>query len=84
MRAAATGGADAADIVSLGSYDDKPPEDRETRSATGQLSGLYPALMNADDRGDVQALARHGWLPSRDATPLQLLAAPNRSRPARR
>lgn len=97
-------------------------------AASADLSALYPALLDADDRGDTQALARigwilfgmasssqqahceaaglleelrhaarvaaagagspaslallrrvlakHGWLPPPDATPLQVLAAP--------
>lgn len=99
-------------------------------TASTDLRTLYPALLDADDRGDAQALARigwtlfgtasatqqayhetaglleelrlaarvatagagspaslallrkvlcrHGWMPPRDATPLQVLAAPSR------
>lgn len=129
MRPASSGDADAVDVMSVaGESPEDKSADGETTSATDELSALYPGLMDADDRGDAQALARlgwvlfemtstaqharrealasldelrvaarvavvsrgtpaslallhsvlasHGWLPPRDATPLQVLAAP--------
>lgn len=118
-------------IAAVGSVAPGDGENTATKTATttpAELSGLYQALMDADDRGDPEALARlgwvlftmasmsqqahhdaagllgelrtaaraaiagdgspaslaplrhvlasRGWLPPRDATPLQVLAAP--------
>jgi hypothetical protein len=128
--------ADGAEAVLVRSLMQCSPGDGETKAAADRLPALYPVLVEADDRGDAQALARlgwvlfeiastaqqahlkaamlldelrvaarvatageggqaslamlravlarHGWLPPKDATPLQVLAEPNRPRSARR
>jgi glutathione S-transferase len=126
--------ADGADAVVVTSVRQVSPGDGGTKATPDKLSAVYPVLVEADDRGDAQALARlgwllfeiastaqqahleaamlldelrvaarvatagrgghaslamlravlarHGWLPDKGATPLQVLAAPNRLRSA--
>lgn len=46
----------------LGDGSAKTSEPELATPASAELSALYPALMDADDRGDARALARIGWI----------------------
>lgn len=62
--AASAGAVDAMSLVegSLKSRSRKAGEPGPATAASADLSALYPALMDADDRSDSQALARIGWM----------------------
>jgi hypothetical protein len=77
MRDSAAASAVAVNAKSLvhGSLEDRPlrvGQPEPGTAATTNLSALYPALMDADDRGDARALARIGWVLFATASAAQL------------
>jgi hypothetical protein len=61
VRPARAGGTDTATARSPAAGSPPPRSPGRTGPGNDRLSALYPALMDADDRRDAQALARLGW-----------------------